>query len=112
PFSLPVPAVDVYLYGDAGSSPNIADQTLLGTQMILTYPKFPILFGLNVTGTVPVMAGSAYWLVLKPAVPDEHLDWSFSLPEVPGVVDGTSNGSTWFPDPDNDPLPAFRITAT
>jgi hypothetical protein len=61
-------AVDVYLYGDAGGSPDNLSQILLGT--VTPTQAFGTtnnsIVSLVPSGTVTVNQGSTYWLVLKP----------------------------------------------
>jgi hypothetical protein len=106
----PFPAVNVYLYPDAAGVPDSAHPILLGTQVVIDNPNFIELYSLNVSGTVPVTAGSSYWLALKPADLGEAMLWPFSLPQVPGEVAFTRDGSNW--NPFSSTLPAFRLTAT
>ena len=103
--------VNVYLYGDAGGSPDNANQILLGsatpTDLYGTTTNSVVSFA--VPGTVPVTTGSTYWLVLKPTVANEADYWNSASPTVSGMEDQSSNDSTWnFAYPF---LPAFRLTA-
>jgi len=61
-------SVLVFLYGDAGGTPNILDQTLLGS--VTPTGEFDTTNDSIVTLTVPtgvsLTGGTGYWLVLKP----------------------------------------------
>jgi hypothetical protein len=100
-------SVNVFLYGDAGGSPNNANQTFLGSGIATTAPN---LVSFTVAGSVPVIMGSVYWLVLKPADLFEHTVWNDSLLAVTGSVAQSTDDITWTTFND-ETLPAFRITA-
>jgi hypothetical protein len=104
--------VNVYLYSDASGSPNNANQTLLGsatpTAVFGTTNNSVVTF--SVAGTVPVTMGSTYWLILKPAAPNEFDIWNESFPQISGMTDQSIDDSTWA---NISPfLPAFRLTAS
>jgi hypothetical protein len=102
----------VFLYRDAAGSPNIATQTYLGTVAPTgdTYRTNNSLVSLLVAGTVPVVQGLDYWLVLKPAARGVHDCWNLSLPRMAGSSAVSHNDVTWRTFND-EYLPAFRITA-
>src|SRR5207248_920679 len=76
-------AVNVFLYADSAGSPNNAIQTFLGSGTPTA--KFGTtnnsLVSFTVAGTVPVVTGTNYWLVLKPANVNERVavNWMQSL---------------------------------
>jgi VPDSG-CTERM motif len=98
----------VYLYGDAGGSPDNANQIFLGSVTpIAAYGSTNnSVVSLSVAGTVPVSIGSVYWLVLKG--PAEFDIWNSSSPTVGGTVDLSFRDSPWFFGTTDEP--AFRIT--
>ena len=105
--------VGVFLYGDAGGSPDNASQTFLGSAV----PAGDFgttnnsLASFTVAGNVLVTADSVYWLVLKPFSAHGGGVWNESLTTFGAV--GVGNGSPpfgWTVSPDSH-LPAFRITA-
>lgn len=101
--------VNVFLYGDAGGSPNDANQTFL-TRLspAATFgTSNNSLASFTVTGNVSVTEGSAYWLVLKPASGHGGGVWNYSLSTL-GTVGRDYFGWTTFAD---SALPGFRITA-
>ena len=104
--------VDVFLYGDAGGSPDNANQTPLGTgtptAAFGTSNNSVVSF--SVAGSVPVTMGTTYWLILKPASSSTFDAWNVSSPFVPGNVAQSSDDSTWVAQ--IPVLPAFRLTAT
>jgi hypothetical protein len=103
--------VNVYLYGDAGGSPDNANQIFLGsatpTDVYATTNNSVVSFA--VPGIVPVTMGSTYWLVLKPTAGNEADYWNSASPTVSGMEDQSSNDSTWYFA--YAFLPAFRLTA-
>jgi hypothetical protein len=105
--------VNVYLYGDAGGSPDNANQIFLGsvTPIVAWGTTTNSVVSFSVAGTVPVTMGSTYWLVLKPTDSNVDNDWNASFPAVPGMTDYSIDDSgiwaSYAPI-----LPAFRLTAT
>jgi hypothetical protein len=105
--------VDVFLFGDAGGSPDSANQTMLGsgTPTVLNGMTNSSLVMVSVAGNVPVTMGSTYWLVLETRrVPGKEVRdfWNFSEPVVTGSVAGSNNAVDWTVRTPRD-LPAFRI---
>lgn len=103
-------SVDVYLYGDAGGSPDNLSQILLGTvtptqAFGTTNNTITPLFLLNGPS---VTAGTAYWLVLKPASDLTRDVWNQSL-GFAGMQDISTDDSTWLQA--NSTLAAFEITS-
>ena len=103
--------VNAFLYADASNSPDTATQIFLGsvtpTAQFQTTNNSIVSF--NVSGTVPVVQGTPYWLALMPTNGDVQV-WNQTSPVVPGLVaTSVDNGQTWFPTA--DALSAFRITA-
>ena len=104
-------AVNVFLYADSAGSPNNAIQTFLGSGTPTA--KFGTtnnsLVSFTVAGTVPVVMGTDYWLVLKPANTDVADLWNQSI-TAGSMVKLSNDDSRWF-DEGTPILPAFRITA-
>jgi hypothetical protein len=73
---------------------------------------FSTLVSLPIPGTVPVTAGSSYWLSLQPAFENAWSFWNFSSPLLLGTVDYSRDGTTWFLAGTSQEMPAFRLTAT
>jgi hypothetical protein len=62
--------VNVFLYGDAAGSPDNANQTFLGStspSAIFDGITNNSVVSFSVAGTIPVTAGSIYYLVVKPS---------------------------------------------
>jgi PEP-CTERM motif len=105
--------VNAYLYGDASGSPDNASQIFLGSGT----PTAPntgttnSVVSIALNGTIPVSLGSTYWLVLKPSVSGGFFTdlWNYSSPAITGMVDLSTNDSTWTSV--GATLPAFRLTA-
>lgn len=104
-------AVNAYLYGDVGGSPDNANQTFLGsgTPTAVFGTTNNSLVSFAVAGTIPVTMGTTYWLVLKPAGAIMLDDWNWSSPAVVGNIALSSTDLTWTAA--SGTLPAFRITA-
>jgi hypothetical protein len=103
--------INVFLYGDASGSPDNANQTLLGS--VTPVAQFDgvtnnSVVSLSVAGTVPVTAGSTYWLVLKPTSFGTDDAWNLSSPAITGLTSVSHDDSTWLSGLNT--LPAFRIT--
>jgi hypothetical protein len=105
-------AVNAYLYGDAGGSPDNANQTFLGsgTPTAVFGTTNNSLVSFAVAGTIPVTMGTTYWLVLKPAGAIMLDDWNWSSPAVAGNTALSSTDLTWTVA--SGTLPAFRLTAS
>ena len=105
--------VDVYLYGDAGGSPDNLSQILLGsgtpTAQVFTTNNSLVSFA--VAGTVPVTIGTTYWLVLKPGSATVRDQWATSDPGVPGTFAFSHDDSSWTTVTTTG-LYAFRLTAS
>ena len=105
-------AVDVFLYGDAGGSPDNANQTLLGsTTPVALFDGVTnnSVLSFSVPGTVSVSTGSIYYLVLKPTSLGTDDAWMRSSPVVSGVAFASHDNVTWLAG-DSPILPAFRLT--
>ena len=106
-------AVNVFLYADSAGSPNNAIQTFLGsgTPTAAFGTTNNSLVSFTVAGTVPVVMGTDYWLVLKPANVNVSVavNWMQSLATA-GSIKASLDDSTWL-DNGEPILPAFRITA-
>jgi hypothetical protein len=102
----------VYFYNDAGGTPDSANPIFLGSDGISPSIHVTTIVSLPVSGTVPVTAGSTYWLSLQPALENAQRFSDFSSPLVLGTVDYSSNGTTWFLAGTSQEMPAFRLTAT
>jgi hypothetical protein len=108
----PLP-VNVYLYGDAGGSPDNANQIFLGSVTPIAFygTTNNSVVSFSVAGTVPVTVGSTYWLVLKPTPSNEYNTWNASFPAVPGMTDySIVDSGIWASY--GPILPAFRLTAS
>jgi hypothetical protein len=103
--------VDVYLYGDAGGSPDNLTQTLLGsvtpTQSFGTTNNSIV--SLSSLNGPSIDAGTAYWLVLKPGTPTMSDDWNRSL-STAGIQDISHDDENWIEADQGNPIAAFRIT--
>jgi hypothetical protein len=103
---------NVYLYNDAGGTPDSANPMFLGSDGFSGTFYFSTLVSLPISGTVPVTAGSSYWLSLQPAFENAWSFWNFSSPLLLGTVDYSRDGTTWFLAGTSQEMPAFRLTAT
>lgn len=90
-------AFNIFLYGDTGGLPDNANQTFLGsaTPMSVFMTTNNAIETFAVGGNVPIIAGSTYWIVLKPVDPNELDVWNFSLPITTGNVARSRNDSDW-----------------
>jgi hypothetical protein len=105
--------VNVFLYGDAGGSPDNANQTLLGSVTpvaLLDGVTNNSVVSFSVVGTVPVTTGAIYWLVLKPTSLATDDAWNLSSPAITGLAFVSHDDSTWAGNLQT--LPAFRLTAS
>jgi peptidoglycan hydrolase-like protein with peptidoglycan-binding domain len=105
--------VNVFLYGDAGGSPDNANQTLLGSvtpTALFDGVTNNSVVSFSVAGTVPVTAGSIYWLVLKPTSFGTDDAWNLSSPPITGLTFVSHDDSTWAGNLQT--LPAFRLTVS
>jgi hypothetical protein len=106
--------VDVFLFGDAGGSPDNANQTLLGsgTPTAVFTTTNSSLVSVSVAGNVPVTMGSTYWLVLETSrvTGKEIRDfWNNSEPAVTGSIAASDSPPVdWIVRTPRN-LPAFRI---
>jgi hypothetical protein len=107
----PAGFVNVFLYSDAEGMPDNAGQVFLGSA------KPSGIFGqtdnslvsFRVSGNISVSTSSTYWLVLKPADPNEADVWNLSSAN--GVIDQSTDDSTWRTNHfASNFLPAFRLT--
>ena len=91
--------VNVYLYGDAGGSPDNANQTLLGsgtpTALFGTTNNSIVSFAIG--GAIPVTMGTTYWLVLKPGTTNTSDEWNLTSPPILGTVAFSPDDSMWTP---------------
>ena len=103
-------SVNVYLYGDAGGSPDNLSQILLGnvtpTQVFGTTNNSIVSF--VPAGNVSVNLGTTYWLVLKPGTDSTRDDWNQSLTAT-GVQMVAQGDGNWIQS--NTILSAYRIIA-
>jgi hypothetical protein len=105
--------VNVFLYGDASDSPDNANQTLLGSvtpTALFDGVTNNSVVSFSVAGTVPVTAGSTYWLVLKPTSFGTDDAWNLSSPAITGLAFVSHDDSTWAGN--RQTLPAFRLTVS
>jgi hypothetical protein len=105
--------INVFLYGDADGSPDNANQTLLGSvtpTALFDNITNNSMVSFSVAGTVPVTAGSIYWLALKPTSFGTDDAWNLSSPAITGLTAVSHNDSTWLSG--QTTLPAFRLTVS
>ena len=89
--------VNAYLYGDAGGSPDNANQIFLGsgTPTALFGTTNNSIVSFAIAGTVPVTMGTTYWLVLKPGTTNTSDEWNLTSPPILGTVAFSPDDSIW-----------------
>jgi hypothetical protein len=102
--------VNAFLYGDLAGAPDNANQTFLGsvTPTAQYGTTNNTVLSISIVGSVPVVQGTSYWLILKPATFGTYEAWNFSTSAV-GQEDFSMDDVNWAPN--STILPAFRLSA-
>lgn len=97
--------VDVGLYSDSSDSPGSLLEVLSPvTVSAVLGDTAPAVYTADVTGDVPVVAGTQYWVVVLPSAMETFDGWFYNSPGTNAPYATSSGGSAWTESSDNPQL--------